>query len=81
MTSEQWFSGLNTQPHRVSLKPEGMDNLSDAQASSQPVGGDKGQSTKPGGVSLVGAQQQQPYNRLGWNPDVSGFTKEKQEQV
>nr|CAD7568796.1 unnamed protein product [Timema californicum] len=81
MTSEQWFSGLNNQPHRVSLKPEGMDNLSDAQASSQLVGGDKGQITKPGGVPLVGAQQQQPYNRLGWNPDVSGFTKEKQEQI
>nr|CAD7393572.1 unnamed protein product [Timema cristinae] len=95
MTSEQWFSGLNNQPHRVSLKPEGMDNctfifllyqarrdrkVSDAQASSQLVGGDKGQITKPGGVPLVGAQQQQPYNRLGWNPDVSGFTKEKQEQ-
>nr|CAD7430472.1 unnamed protein product [Timema monikensis] len=96
MTSEQWFSGLNNQPHRVSLKPEGMDNctfifllyqarrdrkVSDAQASSQLVGGDKGQITKPGGVPLVGAQQQQPYNRLGWNPDVSGFTKEKQEQI
>jgi hypothetical protein len=52
------------------------------------VQGGAGGSEKPGsktpgntaaGGSFLGAQQ--PYSRLGWNADMNGATKEKQEQV
>lgn len=52
------------------------------------VQGAAGSSEKPGskisgntaaGGSFLGSQQ--PYNRLGWNADMNGATKEKEEQV
>lgn len=36
-------------------------------------------STSAASGSFLGSQQ--PYNCLGWNADISGSTKEKQEQV
>ena len=52
-----------------------MCEVSEAQGA--PGSTDKQGSTAGG--SFPGSQQ--PYNRLGWNADVSGSTKEKQEQV
>jgi hypothetical protein len=53
------------------------------------VHGAAGNSDKPGGkatestaaTSGTFSGSQQPYNHLGWNADISGSTKEKQEQV
>jgi hypothetical protein len=53
------------------------------------VQGAAGNSEKPGGktpgstaaASGTFSGSQQPYSRLGWNADISGSTKEKQEQV
>jgi hypothetical protein len=53
------------------------------------VQGAAGNIEKSGGKTLGSAAatsatfsgSQQPYNRLGWNADISGSTKEKQEQV
>ncbi|XP_054002829.1 coronin-7 isoform X2 [Hylaeus anthracinus] len=72
MTATEWFSGANKQAYRISLKPPGMDNLSESQGQgvvTAPVAAK--QSTTPFSVSA------QPFSRLGWNPDV----KAKQEEI
>ncbi|XP_076761754.1 coronin isoform X2 [Xylocopa sonorina] len=73
MTATEWFNGANKQAYRISLKPPGMDNLTENQGQAvvtAPVAA-KQQSTIPFSVSA------QPFNRLGWNPDV----KAKQEEI
>ncbi|CAK9811862.1 Coro7 [Anthophora plagiata] len=73
MTAAEWFNGANKQAYRISLKPPGMDNLSENQGQgvvTAPVVA-KQQSTTPFSVSA------QPFTRLGWNPDV----KAKQEEI
>ncbi|XP_071452407.1 coronin-7 isoform X3 [Hetaerina americana] len=77
LTSEEWFRGLNRQPKRINLKPEGMENLSDVQGGSNAAP----ERTEKGGAKGSGSIANVPFNRLGWNPDVSGETKEKQEQI
>jgi len=81
LTSAQWFQGMDKLPPRQSLKPHGMECLSEVQ-------GAAGSSEKPGskmpgntaaGGSFLGSQQ--PYSRLGWNPDMNGAIKEKEEQI
>ncbi|XP_068984370.1 coronin-7 isoform X1 [Bombus flavifrons] len=73
MTATEWFNGANKQACRISLKPPGMDNLTENQGQgvvTAPVAA-KQQSATPFSVSA------QPFNRLGWNPDV----KAKQEEI
>ncbi|XP_032662962.1 coronin-7 isoform X2 [Odontomachus brunneus] len=73
LSSAEWFNGSNKQPSRISLKPPGMDNLTENQSQSvvtPPQVATKPSST-PFGISA------QPFNRLGWNPDV----KAKQEEI
>ncbi|KOC65257.1 Coronin-7 [Habropoda laboriosa] len=73
MTAIEWFNGANKQAYRISLKPPGMDNLTESQGQgvvTAPVVA-KQQSTTPFSVSA------QPFTRLGWNPDV----KAKQEEI
>ncbi|KAJ4439635.1 hypothetical protein ANN_07763 [Periplaneta americana] len=83
LTSTQWFQGMDKLPSRQSLKPEGMESLSEAQGSAgiseKPAGSKTPGSSTAAGGSFPGSQQ--PYNRLGWNADISGSTKEKQEQI
>ncbi|XP_033329449.1 coronin isoform X2 [Megalopta genalis] len=72
MTATEWFSGVNKQACRISLKPPGMDNLTENQGQgvvTAPVAAKH--STTPFSVSA------QPFTRLGWNPDV----KAKQEEI
>ncbi|KAJ9590762.1 hypothetical protein L9F63_016278, partial [Diploptera punctata] len=45
MTSNQWFQGLDRQPARLNLKPEGMESLSEAQGAPAPGTADKQDST------------------------------------
>ncbi|KAK9302373.1 hypothetical protein QLX08_005624 [Tetragonisca angustula] len=73
MTATEWFNGANKQAYRISLKPPGMDNLTENQGQgvvTVPVAA-KQQPTTPFSVSA------QSFNRLGWNPDV----KAKQEEI
>ncbi|XP_043797534.1 coronin-7 isoform X2 [Apis laboriosa] len=73
MTATEWFNGANKQAYRISLKPPGMDNLTENQGQgivTAPIVV-KQQSTTPFSVST------QSFNRLGWNPDV----KAKQEEI
>ncbi|XP_043509239.1 coronin-7 isoform X2 [Frieseomelitta varia] len=73
MTATEWFNGANKQAYRISLKPPGMDNLTENQGQgvvTAPVAA-KQQPTTPFSVSA------QSFNRLGWNPDV----KAKQEEI
>lgn len=73
MTATEWFNGANKQAYRISLKPPGMDNLTENQGQgvvTAPAVA-KQQPTTPFSVSA------QSFNRLGWNPDV----KAKQEEI
>ncbi|KAK1130586.1 hypothetical protein K0M31_018711 [Melipona bicolor] len=73
MTATEWFNGANKQAYRISLKPPGMDNLTENQGQgvvTAPAAA-KQQPTTPFSVSA------QSFNRLGWNPDV----KAKQEEI
>ncbi|XP_014488330.1 PREDICTED: coronin-7 isoform X2 [Dinoponera quadriceps] len=73
LSSAEWFNGSNKQPSRISLKPPGMDNLTENQ--SQNVVTTPQIATKPSSTPFgISAQ---PFNRLGWNPDV----KAKQEEI
>ncbi|XP_017767884.1 PREDICTED: coronin-7 isoform X2 [Nicrophorus vespilloides] len=77
VTSAEWFSGKDKAVQRISLKPEGMDLLSESQG--QP------NSTSEKTINKLANQTQnsgyQPYNRLGWNADMSGQTKTKQDEI
>jgi hypothetical protein len=46
-------------------------------------GSEKPGSKTPGNTAASGSSlgSQQSYSRLGWNADINGATKEKQEQV
>ncbi|XP_011637681.1 coronin-7 isoform X2 [Pogonomyrmex barbatus] len=73
LSASEWFNGGNKQPSRISLKPPGMDNLTENQsqnAVTPPQIASKPLST-PFGITA------QPFNRLGWNPDI----KAKQEEI
>lgn len=72
LTANEWFNGINKQASRISLKPPGMDNLTENQG--QPavtVPSATKQSTGPFSISS------QPFSRLGWNTDV----RAKQEEI
>ncbi|XP_021932215.1 coronin-7 isoform X2 [Zootermopsis nevadensis] len=81
LTSTQWFQGMDKQPPRQSLKPDGMECLSGAQGVAG--SGEKSSSKTSGSTAVSGSLpgSQQPYNHLGWNSDITGATKEKQEQI
>ncbi|XP_029668166.1 coronin-7 isoform X2 [Formica exsecta] len=73
LSAAEWFNGGNKQPSRISLKPPGMDNLTENQSQSAvtpPQIANKPAST-PFGISA------QPFSRLGWNPNI----KAKQEEI
>ncbi|XP_046688777.1 LOW QUALITY PROTEIN: coronin-7-like, partial [Homalodisca vitripennis] len=61
MTAAQWFSGANCQARRISLKPEGMDNLSEAPGCGKVCSPSSKEPTKQT------QSQPQPFNRLAWN--------------
>ncbi|XP_035728235.1 coronin-7-like isoform X4 [Vespa mandarinia] len=73
LTAAEWFNGINKQASRISLKPPGMDNLTENQG--QPavttMPSATKQSTGPFSISS------QPFSRLGWNTDV----RAKQEEI
>ncbi|XP_008213494.1 coronin-7 isoform X4 [Nasonia vitripennis] len=65
MTSREWFSGSNKQAPRISLKPPGMDNLTESQGQAvvtAPISAKQNSGSAPAS---------QPYTRLsGYHPDV-----------
>ncbi|XP_076294360.1 coronin isoform X2 [Lasioglossum baleicum] len=76
MTATEWFNGANKQAYRISLKPPGMDNLTENQGQgvvTAPVAAKH--STTPFSVSA------QPFARLGWNPDVKAKQEELQKNM
>ncbi|GFG39279.1 hypothetical protein Cfor_02204, partial [Coptotermes formosanus] len=81
LTSAQWFQGMDKLPPRQSLKPHGMECLSEVQGAAG--GSEKPGSKTPGNTAASGSSlgSQQSYSRLGWNADINGATKEKQEQI
>nr|XP_050860799.1 coronin-7 isoform X2 [Vespula vulgaris] len=74
LTAAEWFNGINKQASRISLKPPGMDNLTENQG--QPAVTTTMPSTTKqttGSFSI----SSQPFSRLGWNTDV----RAKQEEI
>ncbi|XP_044254931.1 coronin-7 isoform X2 [Tribolium madens] len=75
VTSIEWFNNKDKSPQRISLKPEGMDLLSESQGQTNP----ERTINKSASTPFIGASQ--PYNRLAWNPDLNEKTKLKQEEL
>ncbi|XP_030763580.1 coronin-7 isoform X2 [Sitophilus oryzae] len=72
-TSAEWFSGKDKGPERLNLKPEGMESLTE----NQPQPNQENRTiNKSASSPFIGASK--PFNRLGWNADMSGETKAKQ---
>ncbi|KAK4887740.1 hypothetical protein RN001_004011 [Aquatica leii] len=71
--SADWFAGKDKAPQRISLKPEGMDALSDSQG--QPNSDPK--TNKSASESFTSPA----VNRLGWGGDISGQIKLKQDEI
>ncbi|XP_012261487.1 coronin-7 isoform X3 [Athalia rosae] len=81
LSAHEWFSGANKQAPRISLKPPGMDSLTESQGQgivTAPVSA-KQSTANTITTPFIGATQ--PFNRLGWNPDLAGQTKAKQEEI
>jgi coronin-7 len=76
LTSAEWFGGKDKAPQRISLKPEGMDLLSESQGQ---VNSSDRTINKSASSPFIGASQ--PYNRLAWNAELTGQTKMKQEEI
>ncbi|XP_049777746.1 coronin-7 isoform X3 [Schistocerca cancellata] len=74
MTSTEWLGGFNKTPSRLSLKPQGMESLSETQGCQ-----DKQNTSSQG--KAISSLVQQPFNRLAWNAEMSDATKETQEQI
>ncbi|XP_047113632.1 coronin-7 isoform X2 [Schistocerca piceifrons] len=74
MTSTEWLGGFNKTPSRLSLKPQGMESLSETQGCQ-----DKQNTSSQG--KTISSLVQQPFNRLAWNAEMSDATKETQEQI
>nr|XP_023013175.1 coronin-7 isoform X1 [Leptinotarsa decemlineata] len=77
LTSSEWFSGSDKIPKRISLKPEGMDLLSESQG--QPNTASERTINKSASTPFIGSAQ--AYRGVGWDADISGQTKNKQEEL
>lgn len=76
MSSTEWLGGFNKMPSRLSLKPQGMESLSEAQGCQ-----DQGKQNTSSQGKTISTLVQQPFNRLAWNAEMSDATKETQEQI
>lgn len=75
-TSAEWFNNKDKAVQRISLKPEGMDLLSD----SLPQSNQENRTvSKSASSPFIGTSK--PYNKLAWNAELSGQTKHKQEEI
>ncbi|XP_972622.1 coronin-7 isoform X2 [Tribolium castaneum] len=75
LSSTEWYNNKDKTPQRISLKPEGMDLLSESQGQTNP----ERTINKSASTPFIGASQ--PYNRLAWNADLNEKTKMKQEEL
>ncbi|XP_066145726.1 coronin-7 isoform X2 [Euwallacea fornicatus] len=73
-SSTEWFSGKDKAVARMSLKPEGMESLSENQPSQENRVINKSASSPFIATS-------KPYNKLAWNPELSAQTKNKQDEI
>ncbi|KAI4463525.1 coronin [Holotrichia oblita] len=74
MTSSEWFAGKTVIPKRISLRPEGMDLLSDSHSGT-------GERTINKSASQPYISSQAAFGRLGWTADMAHHTKAKQEEI
>ncbi|XP_015593295.1 coronin-7 isoform X2 [Cephus cinctus] len=75
LTATEWFNGVNKHAPRVSLKPPGMDCLTENQGQgvvTAPVAAKQSSGSFP--------TPTQPYGRLGWNSDFNQI-KVKQDEI
>lgn len=74
LSSSEWFGGKDKPVARISLKPEGMECLSDNQPSQENRVINKSASSPFIATS-------KPYNKLAWTPELGAQTKHKQEEI
>ncbi|CAG9819814.1 unnamed protein product [Phaedon cochleariae] len=74
MTSSEWFGGKEALPQRISLQPEGMDALSEAQG--QPNSTSERTINKSASTPFIGGA-----SKVGWDVELSEQTKNKQEEL
>ncbi|XP_046742206.1 coronin-7 isoform X3 [Diprion similis] len=79
VSAAEWFGRANKQAPRISLKPPGMDSLTESQGQGVVTAPVSAKQSTAATTPFVGATQ--PFNRLGWNPDLAGQTKAKQEEI
>ncbi|XP_046424252.1 coronin-7 isoform X3 [Neodiprion virginianus] len=79
VSAAEWFGKANKQAPRISLKPPGMDSLTESQGQGVVTAPVSAKQSTASTTPFVGATQ--PFNRLGWNPDLAGQTKAKQEEI
>ncbi|XP_046480560.1 coronin-7 isoform X3 [Neodiprion pinetum] len=79
VSAAEWFGKANKQAPRISLKPPGMDSLTESQGQGVVTAPVSAKQSTTSTTPFVGATQ--PFNRLGWNPDLAGQTKAKQEEI
>ncbi|KAG5892782.1 hypothetical protein JTB14_032658 [Gonioctena quinquepunctata] len=75
LTSSEWFGGSNKVPQRISLQPDGMDLLSESQGHANSTSDRT--INKSASTPFIGGAQ----TYKGWDSDVSGQTKHKQEEL
>ncbi|XP_043284442.1 coronin-7 isoform X1 [Venturia canescens] len=76
LSSTEWFNGINKHAPRISLKPAGMDCLTENQG--------QGVVTAPVSAKQSSGQfnvSSQSFGRMGWNPEMAGLVKAKQDEI
>ncbi|GJQ82345.1 hypothetical protein Trydic_g416 [Trypoxylus dichotomus] len=74
MDSTEWSCGKTVIPERISLRPEGMELLSDTQNTTS-------ERTINKSASQPYISSSQPFGRLGWTADMASQSKAKQEEI
>ncbi|XP_050307808.1 coronin-7 isoform X2 [Anthonomus grandis grandis] len=73
-SSSEWFTGKDKPVQRISLKPDGMESLTETQPTQ-----DNRTINKSASSPFIGTSK--PYNKLAWSPELSSQTKNKQEEI
>ncbi|XP_052130948.1 coronin-7 isoform X3 [Frankliniella occidentalis] len=75
MSANEWFSGVQRLPKRISLCPPGMDSLSDSQGAAEVLS-----TVAPVSSAVKGANCINANSKAGWSEDLSG-SKRRTEQI
>ncbi|XP_034248908.1 coronin-7 isoform X3 [Thrips palmi] len=81
VSANEWFSGAQHPVKRISLRPPGMDSLSDSQGAAEVISTiAPTPSSKGGNVNNANNNANNANSKGGWNDDLSG-SKRRTEQI